>query len=424
MFLLRDFGGKLVKSKLFNNIFYLLLLQGVGYIFPILLIPFLVSTIGIEKYGLVNFAIALVWYFQIITEFGFDLSNVKHVVGNKNNPQKISEILSVIVTTRFVFSLILFVFYLCIIFLFDKHREYTELYIIAYVRVFASAFLPYWLFRSLEKVKEVTKISLLVRTVSILPIFLVVSDENDYLWVMFFMVLNEVLAAIVAMRKVLKTYKLKFYPFRLYVCYLKDSVPFFTSNILIRLYTNSNMVVLGFFSTPYWTGIYSVAEKLYNAYNYIVAPLIQYVFYPYFVRVKDFVRVNRIILVAISLNVVLLFVVYLLAPVVFDVWIKKDTDIIKGCFTLFLLLLCVDVPAKFLGYPYCGMTDNIAKLNKSTFIATLLHFTGLAFLLVFKLLSAQNIILLLIFTQTFNLGYRILFLRKYLFVSRYGSKNK
>lgn len=416
MFLLRDFWGKLLKNKLFNNIFYLLLLQGAGYIFPILLIPFLVSTIGVEKYGLVNFAIALVWYFQVVSEFGFDLSNVKHVVDNKNNPQKISEILSVIVTTRFVFSLILFGVYLCIIFLLDKHREYAALYIIAYVRVFATAFLPYWLFRSLENVKEVTKISLLVRTVSILPIFLVVRDENDYLWVISFMVLNEVLAVIVAMRKVLKTYQLKFYPFKLYVYYLKDSVPFFTSNILIRLYTNSNMVVLGFFSTPYWTGIYSVAEKLYNAYNYIVAPLIQYVFYPYFVRIKDFVRVNRIIGVVAILNVVLLFVVYLWAPIVFDVWIIKDTDIILECFTLFLVLLCVDVPAKFLGYPYCGMTNNIAKLNKSTFIATSLHFTCLAFLIVFKLLSVYSIILLLIFTQIFNLGYRILFLRKYLFI--------
>lgn len=76
---------KIYYSRLVGNIFNLFFLQGFSYIYPILLIPFLTKTIGMEKYGLVYFAIAFAWYFQVISEFGFDLSNVRHVVNNKND---------------------------------------------------------------------------------------------------------------------------------------------------------------------------------------------------------------------------------------------------------------------------------------------------------------------------------------------------
>ena len=54
----------IVKSKLFNNIVNLFILQGFGYIYPILLIPFLINTIGVEKYGLVYYSVAFACTFR------------------------------------------------------------------------------------------------------------------------------------------------------------------------------------------------------------------------------------------------------------------------------------------------------------------------------------------------------------------------
>lgn len=408
---------KYLKSSLLNNVFYLFLLQGFGYIFPILLIPFLISTIGVEKYGLVYFAIAFAWYFQIVSELGFDLSNVKHIVGNKNNQVKINEVFSVIITIRLILSFILFGLYVCIILYNDKFREYIWLYLIAYIRVFAAALTPYWFFRSVEKVKEITKISLLARTVSILPIFFIVKEESDYLWVMFFMTLNEIIAAILAMHKIFKVYHLKLdiYTINQYLYYLKDTIPFFTSNILIRLYKNSNIVVLGFFTSSYWTGIYSVSEKIYAAYNSVIIPLIQHVFYPYFMRIKDIVKINKMILFSSVGNIVLAILLYLIVPYVLPLFIMADHNIILSCFNLFLLLICIDVPNNFLGYPYCGITNNISKLTKSTFAAVVFHFCGLILLNIFNLLSVYNIIILLIATQALNVITRVIILREFLF---------
>ena len=65
--------SQVFKSRLLSNIWNQFLLYGFSSIIPILLIPYLLNVIGVEKYGLVNFAIIFSFYFQIFNEFGFDL---------------------------------------------------------------------------------------------------------------------------------------------------------------------------------------------------------------------------------------------------------------------------------------------------------------------------------------------------------------
>lgn len=404
----------IVKSKLFNNIVNLFILQGFGYIYPILLIPFLINTIGVEKYGLVYYSVAFAWYFQVISEFGFDLSNVKHVVENKNYIGKLSEIFCCVVTTRLILASILFIVYLTIIFSFPKFREYNMLYIIAYIRVFSTAFLPYWLFRSLENVKEVTRISLIVKTICILPIFLVVREESDYIWVISFFSLNEIVSSIAGIIMVRKCYNLKYVrcSFIQMKFYFKDSVPFFASTIATRLYTNSNILVVGSFLGEYAVGIYSVSEKLYNAYSAIVAPLIQHVFYPYFMRVKNIIRMNKIIVCATGVNIVILVIIYLTIPFILPLFIKIEDNLIIKNFNWFLILLAIDVPVMFLGYPYLGVLDKIKYVNLSAITVSIYHLAGLYVLYLKNLLSISSVIILLITTQAICLIQRIIYINK------------
>ena len=84
---------QIFKSKLWSNIWNQFILYGFSSIVPFLLIPFLLNRLGVEKYGLVNFALAFTFYFQVINEFGFDLSNVRHVVGHRNDSKELGKIL-------------------------------------------------------------------------------------------------------------------------------------------------------------------------------------------------------------------------------------------------------------------------------------------------------------------------------------------
>ncbi|HCT6486991.1 TPA: oligosaccharide flippase family protein, partial [Klebsiella pneumoniae] len=73
------------KKNIFSNFIFLFLLQIANYLLPLLTVPYLVRTIGIANVGLLAFAGAVCTYFQIITDFGFNLSATRQVSINRSN---------------------------------------------------------------------------------------------------------------------------------------------------------------------------------------------------------------------------------------------------------------------------------------------------------------------------------------------------
>ena len=176
--------SQVFKSRLLSNIWNQFLLYGFSSIIPILLIPYLLNVIGVEKYGLVNFAIIFSFYFQIFNEFGFDLSNVRHVVNNRDNQEKLGRIVSSILQCKFFLILCSLFVYILVVGLIPSLRNELTLYILAFIRLIGVVIAPYWLFRSMEDIKYITRISVPIKLLCILPIFLIVKSTDDYALVM------------------------------------------------------------------------------------------------------------------------------------------------------------------------------------------------------------------------------------------------
>lgn len=405
---------RFLNSKLLSNIYNLFFLYGISSIVPILLVPYLLNVIGVEKYGLVNFAIAFSFYFQIVNEFGFDLSNVRHVVHNRENKEVLGRIVSSIIQSKFIIILCSLALYVLTVCVFDSLRNESVLYALAFIRLIGIVIAPYWLFRSMEDVKYITHISVPVKLLCLLPIFFIVKSPDDYELVMLSYALETFLSGILALFIIRKRYGIKFQivSAKEVSYYLKDSFPFFTSTFLMRIYKNMNTLILGLFMGDCAVGLYTAAEKLHNAYSSFVSPLLSQIFYPYFTRINNLHRTAKIVILVCLLNTVILFLGYFLSPYLISIFIKTETASIIAYFNLFLFLLLVSVPADMLGFPFLGVLGKINAVNITTVYSSIIYIGIIAALIITQNISVESVIWALILATVGCLVFRLYIIHK------------
>ena len=69
-------------KTILSNIVALFTLQGLQYLIPLILLPYLVHTLGIEYFGLLSFAIATIAFFRAMVSYGFDFTGTKQIALN------------------------------------------------------------------------------------------------------------------------------------------------------------------------------------------------------------------------------------------------------------------------------------------------------------------------------------------------------
>ncbi|MGQ9534161.1 MAG: oligosaccharide flippase family protein, partial [bacterium] len=110
------------RKRLFENFTMLMVLQGMNYLFPLITLPYLVRILGAERYGLIAFAQALIGYFIMVTDYGFNLSATREISIHRDDKQKISEIFSSVMTVKFMLMLMCF-FILTAMIQIDKFKK-------------------------------------------------------------------------------------------------------------------------------------------------------------------------------------------------------------------------------------------------------------------------------------------------------------
>lgn len=260
---------------------WLMILQGLNYLAPLLVWPYLMTVLGAEQFGCISFAIAANQYLMIIVDFGFNFSSTKGIALAKGNQESINRLFSETLVAKLLLLAGAFVLLLAIVAI-PKFRIYAQTSLILFSMVVCSALTCVWLFQGLGKIRIVSIINC-VSKIAILPLtFVLVRTNNDTLLAACILGGVYVVSAILSLLlvRLQRLARLVAITWSGIKAILKDSFPIFVSNAASSIYAMLFVVILGYFALPDEVGKYAAAEKLMRMACYAVWLPVSQAFFP------------------------------------------------------------------------------------------------------------------------------------------------
>ena len=186
--------NKAQKKLLIENIVSLSLLQWVNYIVPLILIPFLVRSLGIELFGLVMFAQSVSTIFIIFSDLGFSITGTRKISILAADKKQISETFWNITIIKVATLILLFGALLVLIAFVPKFTKEPLLFIFSFGVTIGSTVFPSWFFQGIQKMKTITVVNLTAKLIFALLVVIYVTSPEDYLLVPLFNSLGFIIA--------------------------------------------------------------------------------------------------------------------------------------------------------------------------------------------------------------------------------------
>jgi len=220
-----------------------------------------------------------------------------------------------------------------IVFSFDKFREDWVVYFLTFGMVIGQVLFPVWFFQGMEKMKYISILNILAKTIFLIAIFVFVDEKEDFYLVPLFNSMGFIIAGTISLYYIKKEFNISFELQNIdtLVYYLKDGWHIFISRMAVVLYSSSNIFILGIFTNHTLVGYYSIAEKVIGAIS-AFGSIINQVFFPYlskiwnqnkqiyYIKFRDIIRGMSIGMMIIAL------VIFVLAPYIISLLSGENLD--------------------------------------------------------------------------------------------------
>lgn len=393
-----------VNKRIVKNAMFLYVLTFSNYFIGLLLFPYLSRILSVEKFGLIGFSTSFCLVFQMIVEYGFQISMTAKISVYRNDKNKISQIISTMVFGKTMLATISLIgFLLCYLFVGMIHDHFLIVFLF-FIDAILKAFLPDAYFRGIEQMRAITIRTVFIKSGILIATLLFLKNDDELFIYPLSMIACDAIALIWAFALIYRgEVKLVRSTFCEIVSALKESFWFFCSRISVSINGSLGSIFLGlrFLPDSFEMGIYSGATRISTAGEQLVPPIGD-ALYPSMVKKKNYSLFFKIVLVGGITWFFGCLIIFILAPSL-CIFILGSKFVLAGTN---LRILVIGVFFGFFsfmfGYPALSPIGKATYANTAIIISacinlivcTILWVTGnITVLSVCAVLSSSNIVI-------------------------------
>lgn len=402
------------NRTIFSNAFFLSIIEVIRIAFPFITLPYVIKTIGAYNYGTVAFAQAIASYLTIIVNFGLNISAIKDVSVNRDNPIKLDEIVCSVFIIKgglFVVSfLVLAIITLNVQILNDI--KLTLFY--ASLICLSEIFFPVWYFVGIEKMKYVTLIQVSAILFYNINIFVFIHSPEDYPYVALLYSGGNIFATILSLYLLIRHEKRKIVipPFHSTIRYFKESIPFFLSRLSEVFNTSIAKILSGVLFSMNVVAAFELAQKMASV-AVIPMSMLNKAIYPNLAKSRDNTNARRLMLLIGLCSIAIALAVFAIAPYVIAYFSGEEIPEAVRILRILCLYILIAGLSTYTGSSLLISFGYPKPFNYSVLLASVVLVIVYGLLYVLQLMTIYTFAMALVIAELFILIYRFYYCKHY-----------
>lgn len=233
------------QKSLVKNFIYNFIYTGLNLLYPLITAPYISRILGATNLGKVNFATVIVNWFILFAVFGTATYGVREIAKVRDDKDKLEKVFSEIFIINAGMSLIVTIIYVLLVFKIEPFKEELPLFLIMSISIILNMFAIDWLFQGIEEYRYIAFRNAIVKSISLLCIFLFVNQSEHYIIYGLISVLANGISGVLNYSYSKKFIKLRFKGIKP-LTHFNSLKIFFIHTFVVNIYTNLDQALLGF----------------------------------------------------------------------------------------------------------------------------------------------------------------------------------
>lgn len=251
-----------LTSKIASNLFSLSSAEIAKRLLGFFTLVYLGRVLDKEGFGVIGFASAFISYFVLVVNFGFSTYGTREISKDEKNIAKyVNSIISIKILLALFLGLILIIYTV----LSTKNIITKYVVLITGINLFVDAIALNWVFQAIEKMQFIAVRQILSGLISLVGVIFFVHSQNDVIIAASILAVSALFGnmwLIPIYQKMFARIKFQFsIPF--WKELVKESFPLAVASVMIGIYYNLDMVMLGYMKPDSDVGVYNAAYKIF-----------------------------------------------------------------------------------------------------------------------------------------------------------------